>query len=311
MVNDRSLTCHEHVFVLRVVLSFLYGTYSLMLVLTIIISVGQTATDFSHGLYGNPEDLGAGVCILLIIQLFPAALLVILLHEVSSSGYGIRRSAESLFLATTMCKPIVKKTLSNVASLLSMRDSGSSVRDTPSWDDKLLSARSLSVTATIIAVVIYRQRADLAPGIYSIGFRKLYKICRFPICSHPFIERSVITSLFFLLSQTLASWFPNNIFVNTLGIWEVCDAVHKPPVSNLTSVVCTAPKPTQTNLRYRILHVTPAGPYDRPSLRCYLYHVRLFHLHLFLVHVGQLLQPPLQLPVHGSQLCMPKYCDSP
>ena len=62
------------------------------------------ATGTSHrllltGLYGQPKDIGAGVC-LLIIQLIVAALIVILLTRIN------------LFIPTTICESIVWKAFS-------------------------------------------------------------------------------------------------------------------------------------------------------------------------------------------------------
>jgi hypothetical protein len=54
-----------------------------------IISPGQAAVYVLTGLYGRPSDLGAGVCLLLIIQLIVAALIVILLDDLLQKGYGL------------------------------------------------------------------------------------------------------------------------------------------------------------------------------------------------------------------------------
>ena len=43
------------------------------------------------GIYGNPSDSGAGVCLLIIIQLFVAGLIVLLLDELLQKGYGKTR----------------------------------------------------------------------------------------------------------------------------------------------------------------------------------------------------------------------------
>ena len=40
------------------------------------------------GMYGDPSDIGAGVCLLIIIQLFVAGLIVLLLDELLQKGYG-------------------------------------------------------------------------------------------------------------------------------------------------------------------------------------------------------------------------------
>ena len=48
------------------------------------------------GLYGPPSELGAGVCVLLVVQLVVAGLVVILLDELMQKGYGLG-SGISLF----------------------------------------------------------------------------------------------------------------------------------------------------------------------------------------------------------------------
>jgi len=62
-------------------------------------------------MYGDPSDIGAGVCLLIIIQLFVAGLIVLLLDELLQKGYGLG-SGISLFIATNICETIVWKAFS-------------------------------------------------------------------------------------------------------------------------------------------------------------------------------------------------------
>lgn len=57
----------------------------------LIISFGQAIVYVLTGLYGQPADLGAGVCVLLIVQLCLSGLIVILLDELLQKGYGLGR----------------------------------------------------------------------------------------------------------------------------------------------------------------------------------------------------------------------------
>ena len=77
----------------------------------LIISLGQATVYVTTGLYGQPKDLGAGVCLLLIFQLVIAGLIVILLDELLQKGYGLG-SGISLFIATNICESIVWKAFS-------------------------------------------------------------------------------------------------------------------------------------------------------------------------------------------------------
>jgi protein transport protein SEC61 subunit alpha len=59
------------------------------------------------GIFGKPSDLGAGFCLLPIIQLVSAALIAILLDELLQKGYGLG-SGITLFI----CESIVWKVFS-------------------------------------------------------------------------------------------------------------------------------------------------------------------------------------------------------
>src|ERR1700744_4367081 len=80
-------------------------------VFALIISLGQATVYVLTGLYGQPKDIGAGVCLLLILQLIAASLIVILLDELLQKGYGLG-SGISLFIATNICESIIWKAFS-------------------------------------------------------------------------------------------------------------------------------------------------------------------------------------------------------
>merc|ERR1740116_711253 len=62
-------------------------------------------------MYGDPADIGPGVCLLIVIQLFWAGVVVLLLDELLQKGYGLGGGI-SLFIATNICEAIVWKTFS-------------------------------------------------------------------------------------------------------------------------------------------------------------------------------------------------------
>lgn len=99
-----------------------------------VITVGQAIVYVMTGMYGEPSEIGAGVCLLIIIQLFVAGLIVLLLDEllqkgnpyrfyiieivfecvfwlIRFAGYGLG-SGISLFIATNICETIVWKAFS-------------------------------------------------------------------------------------------------------------------------------------------------------------------------------------------------------
>uniref|UniRef100_A0A3P9P5N2 Protein transport protein SEC61 subunit alpha n=1 Tax=Poecilia reticulata TaxID=8081 RepID=A0A3P9P5N2_POERE len=71
-----------------------------------IITIVQAIVFVMTGMYGDPSEMGAGICLLIIIQLFVAGLIVLLLDESLQNGYGFG-SGFSLFIATNICETIV------------------------------------------------------------------------------------------------------------------------------------------------------------------------------------------------------------
>jgi protein transport protein SEC61 subunit alpha len=86
-------------------------TCLIFLVFAMIIAVGQATASVWSGVYGTPADIGAGIAVLLIIQLCFAALITMLLDELLQKGYGLG-SGISLFIATNICENIIWKAFS-------------------------------------------------------------------------------------------------------------------------------------------------------------------------------------------------------
>ena len=76
-----------------------------------LITFAQAVVYVMTGMYGEPGDLGAGICVLIVLQLFVAGLIVLLLDELLQKGYGLG-SGISLFIATNICETIVWKAFS-------------------------------------------------------------------------------------------------------------------------------------------------------------------------------------------------------
>jgi preprotein translocase subunit SecY len=62
-----------------------------------VITIGQAIVYVMTGMYGDPSEIGAGVCLLIIIQLFVAGLIVLLLDELLQKG-SLTRSTRCLCL---------------------------------------------------------------------------------------------------------------------------------------------------------------------------------------------------------------------
>lgn len=53
----------------------------MFLVFGMVITIGQAIVYVASGLYGDPTEIGAGICLLIVIQLVVAGLIVLLLDE--------------------------------------------------------------------------------------------------------------------------------------------------------------------------------------------------------------------------------------
>jgi len=205
-----------------------------------IISLGQATVYVMTGLYGQPKDLGAGVCLLLILQLVFAALLVILLDELLQKGYGLG-SGISLFIATNICESIVWKAFSPTTVntgrgpefegavialfhlLFTWNDKSRALKEA-FWRDRLPNISNILATVAVFAAVIYLQGFRFEIPMKSNRFRgqrAAYPVKLFYTSNMPIMLQSALCSNIFILSQMLFNRFPDNILVRLLGVWEV------------------------------------------------------------------------------------------
>ncbi|KAK9763930.1 translocon subunit [Basidiobolus ranarum] len=205
----------------------------------LIITLGQATIYVLTGMYGDPKDLGAGVCFLLVLQLFTAGLIIILLDELLQKGYGLG-SGISLFVATNICETIVWKAFSprtidvgrgpefegaiiaTFSMLFGRNDKIRAIRDAL-YRPYLPNVMNLIVTIAIFGAVIFLQgfRIDIPIKNTRIrGIRATYPIKLFYTSNMPIMLQSALTSNVFLISQMLYTRFPNNILIRLLGVWE-------------------------------------------------------------------------------------------
>ena len=205
-----------------------------------IISLGQATVYVLTGMYGQPSELGAGVCLLLVVQLVIAALIVILLDELLQKGYGLG-SGIILFIATNICESIIWKAFSPttintgrgpefegalvalVHLLFTWNDKSRALKEA-FYRERLPNVMNLVSTLLIFAVVIYLQGFRIEIPVKSNryrGQRGSYPVKLFYTSNMPIMLESALTSNLFIVSQMLFTRFPSNLFVKLLGVWEV------------------------------------------------------------------------------------------
>ncbi|ORZ03135.1 SecY subunit domain-containing protein [Syncephalastrum racemosum] len=204
-----------------------------------IIAFGHATVSVLTGLYGSPSDIGAGVCLLLIIQLVVASLVTMLLDELLQKGYGLG-SGINLFIATNICETIFWKALSPttintgrgdefegalialVHLLMSRKDKTRALKEA-FYRANMPNVMSLLSTAIVFGIVIYLQgfRVELPVKSNRVrGQRGSYPVKLFYTSNMPIMLQSTMTSNIFMISQMLYRRFEDNFLVRLLGVWE-------------------------------------------------------------------------------------------
>ncbi|XP_018012767.1 protein transport protein Sec61 subunit alpha [Hyalella azteca] len=204
----------------------------------LVITLGQAIVYVMTGMYGEPAELGAGICLLIIIQLFVSGLIVLLLDELLQKGYGLG-SGISLFIATNICETIVWKAFSPATvntgrgtefegalialfHLLATRQDKVRALREAFYRQNLPNLTNLLATVLIFGIVIYFQGFRVDLPIKSARYRgqySSYPIKLFYTSNIPIILQSALVSNLYILSQILDVKFHGNFLVSLLGVW--------------------------------------------------------------------------------------------
>lgn len=208
----------------------------------LIITFGQATVYVMSGMYGEPSDLGFGICFLIVIQLFIAGLVVLLLDELLQKGYGLG-SGISLFIATNICETIVWKAFSpqtittangtefegaviSLFHLLATRNDKVRALRQAFYRVNLPNLSNLLATVLVFAIVIYFQgfRVELKVKNTKVrGQTFSHPIKLFYTSNIPIMLQSALVSNLFFISQMLDTKFSGNFIVSLLGVWERYD----------------------------------------------------------------------------------------
>ncbi|XP_008062954.1 protein transport protein Sec61 subunit alpha isoform X3 [Carlito syrichta] len=168
-----------------------------------IITIGQAIVYVMTGMYGDPAEMGAGICLLIIIQLFVAGLIVLLLDELLQKGYGLG-SGISLFIATNICETIVWKAFSPTTINTGR---GTEFEGAVIALFHLLATRTDKVRA--LREAFYRQNLPNLMNLIATVF----------VFAVVIYFQSALVSNLYVISQMLSVRFSGNFLVNLLGQW--------------------------------------------------------------------------------------------
>ncbi|KAI6216263.1 Plug-translocon domain-containing protein [Aphelenchoides besseyi] len=208
-----------------------------------VITFGQATAYVMSGMYGKPNELGVGICFLIILQLVIASLIVLLLDEMLQKGYGLG-SGISLFIATNICETIVWKAFSPTTvntgrgtefegaiiaffHLMATRSDKVRALREALYRSNLPNLTNLMATVLIFAVVIYFQGFRVDLPIKSSRFRGqqgTYPIKLFYTSNTPIMLQAAFVSNLYLISQLLSTNYGGFILVDLFGTWS--DSAH-------------------------------------------------------------------------------------
>eukprot|EP00468_Gymnochlora_sp_CCMP2014_P010138 CAMPEP_0167751744 /NCGR_PEP_ID=MMETSP0110_2-20121227/6751_1 /TAXON_ID=629695 /ORGANISM="Gymnochlora sp., Strain CCMP2014" /LENGTH=462 /DNA_ID=CAMNT_0007637279 /DNA_START=92 /DNA_END=1480 /DNA_ORIENTATION=+ len=205
----------------------------------LLITLGEALAYVMSGMYGDIKELGPTASMLIILQLFFAGVIVLVLDELLTKGYGLG-SGISLFIATNICENIIWKAFSPTTintgrgtefegaiiamfHMLVTRSDKVRALNEAFYRQNLPNIFNLLATVLVFIIVIYFQgfRVDL-PVKYERyrGHTGSYPIKLFYTSNIPIILQTALVSNLYFFSQLLYKRYPQNMLVKLLGKWQ-------------------------------------------------------------------------------------------
>jgi preprotein translocase subunit SecY len=148
------------------------------------------------------------------------------------------------------------------------------------------------IAAILIFVIVIYQGFRLEIPVKSnrfCGQCGSYPVKLFYTSNMPIMLESTLTSNVFIISQMLATRFPDNLLVRLLGIWEAISLLFYSCRAYPTLIPPSQWKiPLNLQHRHRILHVPPTyheGSYTGSRPHHHLHYIHVIRLCTFLQHV--------------------------
>ncbi|EJW04124.1 preprotein translocase, SecY subunit [Edhazardia aedis USNM 41457] len=208
--------------------------------LALIMTLGQAVAQVFTGFYGNPKTMNPIVVFLLITQLMFSGIIIILLDELLSKGYGIG-SGVNLFIACNVCENIIWKCFSpkvyhtargiefegaiiSFIHLLCVRKKKLNAIFEAFFRSNLPNLITLLSTVLVFCIVIYfhGMRVELPLESTQVrGQKGKWPIKLFYSSTTPIIVQGYIVGHISTISKFLYQKFPSNFIIRFLGVWEM------------------------------------------------------------------------------------------
>lgn len=220
----------------------------------LFITFGQAMLYTFFGMYGPITELGLGNAFLIVAQLSMSGILVLMLDDLLTKGYGFG-SAISLFISCNICESIFWqsfsfRTVQTAAGpqyegavvalfylLMSRSDTIPALKEA-FYRTELANVTNLLATIIVFCVVIYFQGFRIDLPVKNTRVRKGVQGGSWPIklfytSNIPIILQSALVSNVFMASQVMWSRMGSNFITNILGRWQVTPSGRNLPVGGL------------------------------------------------------------------------------
>lgn len=205
-------------------------------IMAVVIGFFEALAYVWSGMYGDLDRIGVVAAVLLVLQLTFASVLVMMLDEIISKGYGVG-SAISLFIATNVCEDILWKTFSPITrnghyegalvalitGLIAPEKSFLFSLKQAFYRDYAANINNILATIFIFLVVNFFQGFQVNIAIHNTkirGHTGSYPIKLFYTSNIPIILQSALISNLFFASRILYKKFGNFFLVRLFGRWK-------------------------------------------------------------------------------------------
>lgn len=207
--------------------------------LGILITIGSAVAYVLAGNYGAPSQLGTTGCLILVLQLFISGIIVLMLDELLSKGYGLGGGI-NVFIVTNICEGILWSCFSPMTysvngsnqfegavisffHLLITDSSKGRALKQAFFRDNLPNLSQVFATFFVFLVASYIQgyhkKVTVAPGPRGSKPTQ-HQVKLFYTSNMPIILLSALLSQLYFFSQILYNRYGTNPFVKLLGVWS-------------------------------------------------------------------------------------------
>ena len=204
--------------------------------MTLIITLVQAAGYVVSGVYGNLSELGLTTGLMIVGQLFVGGVMVVLLDEMLTKGYGVGNGTNLFILAHT-CQRIVWSAMSpqwistsrgseyegSILNFAHTLFTGPTKLAYALFRTEGSNLTSLLTTAVVGIVVLYLQgyRIDIPVKYQKVrSMQTSYPIKLFYTGNTPVVLLSALVANIFFVSQVLYGSMKSNFLVNLIGQWQ-------------------------------------------------------------------------------------------